>query len=553
MIRKLLATTALAGVIATGAYAQDAAAPANSAATPAASSGTMPSPDSATADAAAKAPVAPGTYLQKLGADQYLVSNLNDKSIYPSTAEDAKSIGDIQNFLIGKDGKVVAAVADVTLADQSKTIAIPFDKISWSMGSDSEPRAVLSGGADSLGSASAFVTPEEKTSTDAPAAGSATTPATGTASVPAPAAGGTMASSSDAASPTDTSATTTAANDSGGFPTSVGSDQYLSENIIGQDVFSGPGEDADDIGGINDLVIASSGKVEAGVVGVGGFLGIGEKDVAVPFDQFMMTRGEDNAVRVTLAATKDQLNQAPSFVSDRDADETASNTTDNDATATDTAADQSAATATGGAAATGAAVGSAMNSGGDSTQQTASNAADSTPAATGDAGTATTGAATGSGVAAADSSSSTDSTASTGGSDRPSQLTPVTDQSKLTADNLIGTTVYGPNDTTVGDIGDIALNTQGQVDAVIIDVGGFLGIGEKPVAVAMDNLKFMQDANGSLYLQTQFTQEQLNNAPEYNADTYTQNRSTMRLEDAPTTGQSSNTDTTGTPPATNAN
>ena len=70
------------------------------------------------------------------------------------------------------------------------------------------------------------------------------------------------------------------------------------------------------------------------------------------------------------------------------------------------------------------------------------------------------------------------------------------------------------------------------MDAVIVDVGGFLGIGAKPVAVAMDNLRFMKDSNGSLTLTTQFTQDQLKNAPEYNRDTYAQNRGTMRIENA---------------------
>ena len=103
----------------------------------------------------------------------------------------------------------------------------------------------------------------------------------------------------------------------GSFPTTVGPDQYLSENIVGADVYSGPGKDANDIGGINDLVLASSGKVEAAVVGVGGFLGIGEKDVAVPFGQLKMTRGDNNELRLTAAATKDQLNQArPSRVTE---------------------------------------------------------------------------------------------------------------------------------------------------------------------------------------------------------------------------------------------
>ena len=57
----------------------------------------------------------------------------------------------------------------------------------------------------------------------------------------------------------------------------------------------------------------------------------------------------------------------------------------------------------------------------------------------------------------------------------------------MKAEELVGTTVYGANDENVGGIGDIALTQDGKVDAVIIDVGGFLGVGEKPVAVGFDS------------------------------------------------------------------
>ena len=124
-------------------------------------------------------------------------------------------------------------------------------------------------------------------------------------------------------------------------------------------------------------------------------------------------------------------------------------------------------------------------------------------------------------------------TASTGGTSRPADLTPVAG-AELTADNLIGTTVYGPDDSSIGSIGDIALTAEGQVDAVIVDVGGFLGIGAKPVAVAMDNLQFMRDSGGSMYLTTDFTQDELEAAPEYNRDTYADSRDTMRIESGAT-------------------
>ena len=49
------------------------------------------------------------------------------------------------------------------------------------------------------------------------------------------------------------------------------------------------------------------------IVGVGGFLGMGEKDVAIPFADITVTRDENNLMRLTIAATKEQLEAAPAF------------------------------------------------------------------------------------------------------------------------------------------------------------------------------------------------------------------------------------------------
>ena len=92
---------------------------------------------------------------------------------------------------------------------------------------------------------------------------------------------------------------------------------------------------------------------------------------------------------------------------------------------------------------------------------------------------------------------------------------------EISADELNGTTVYGSGDENIGSIGDIILSESGEVDAVIIDFGGFLGIGTKPVAVGFDNLTFLRDGNGALVLRTNLTREQLDAAPEYNEEAYT--------------------------------
>lgn len=58
---------------------------------------------------------------------------------------------------------------------------------------------------------------------------------------------------------------------------------------------------------------------------------------------------------------------------------------------------------------------------------------------------------------------------------------------------LIGRTVENNNGDNLGDINNIVVNEQGQVVAVVIGVGGFLGIGEKDVGVSFATLEFKQD------------------------------------------------------------
>jgi sporulation protein YlmC with PRC-barrel domain len=66
------------------------------------------------------------------------------------------------------------------------------------------------------------------------------------------------------------------------------------------------------IGDIKDVLVDKSGKVVALIVGVGGFLGAGEKDVAVPFEAVHPTMKEKNWWLV-INTTKDSLRSAPGF------------------------------------------------------------------------------------------------------------------------------------------------------------------------------------------------------------------------------------------------
>lgn len=99
--------------------------------------------------------------------------------------------------------------------------------------------------------------------------------------------------------------------------------------------------------------------------------------------------------------------------------------------------------------------------------------------------------------------------------------TPVTGQIVTQEDNtilakdLIGQTVYAPDKTKIGSISDLILSKDGKtVEGFVIGVGGFLGIGEKSVAMKMDRLQIAQDKDG-LQLIMDAKKEELANAPSF--------------------------------------
>jgi sporulation protein YlmC with PRC-barrel domain len=87
----------------------------------------------------------------------------------------------------------------------------------------------------------------------------------------------------------------------------------LATEIIGKQVYSSTATDAEHIGDVNNLVIGDAGQVAAVVIGVGGFLGIGEKNVAVNYSELQWVVAEDKTERFVLATTKEALEAAPDF------------------------------------------------------------------------------------------------------------------------------------------------------------------------------------------------------------------------------------------------
>jgi sporulation protein YlmC with PRC-barrel domain len=89
----------------------------------------------------------------------------------------------------------------------------------------------------------------------------------------------------------------------------------------------------------------------------------------------------------------------------------------------------------------------------------------------------------------------------------------------MRATKLIGADVVNTADETVGDVNEIVLGKDGRVAAVIIGVGGFLGIGAREVAVSFDSVRTLRDQNNNLKLVVNATKDTLKAAPEWKWDT----------------------------------
>jgi PRC-barrel domain len=87
------------------------------------------------------------------------------------------------------------------------------------------------------------------------------------------------------------------------------------------------------------------------------------------------------------------------------------------------------------------------------------------------------------------------------------------DQSELTPELLDGATIYDAEDKKVGIVSHI--HGAGSASQIVIDVGGFLGMGAKPIAVPVSGLEFMRDEDGDVVAVTNWTKDDLNAMPEH--------------------------------------
>jgi len=233
----------------------------------------------------------------------------------------------------------------------------------------------------------------------------------------------------------------------------------------------------DDIGEVNDVILGRDGKVKAVILGIGGFLGMGEKDVAVNMDSLKIVAEKDDEddFFLVVSTNKEQLTEAPGFERDADDDMTAEKMDDQAAMKAD---DQV------------------------KTEEKTDDAA----------------------VVAVVPADKADDAANTRADNNARLMAPSVEREgymtakneELTTENLTGARVYGVNDEDVGEVDKLILGDDKQISEAILDVGGFLGMGEHRIAVSMDQIQIIRNDNGDdvrVYIEA--TEEQLKALPAY--------------------------------------
>jgi len=296
--------------------------------------------------------------------------------------------------------------------------------------------------------------------------------------------------------------------------------------LVGKPIYvPGEGSTADEIdveieweraGEIGDIILSQDGQLKSVTLDVGGFLGMGEKVVDTSMDELKFVADSDdegeyfivfNGDRSVLEdreefdqaaaeergdrmmsdqsdtdmASSDQTEQMNMSDDETDTADSSSTETSEDENAT---ADASSTTDDMSEEDTAAADTSTTNNMSEETTDTASNMSDED---------STTMAEDGNQMASDDQMRQTQETLSS-----------------FTADELEGMPVYGSEGDRVGEVERIILTQEGEVETIVVDVGGFLGLGEKPVAVSLDQLLAGEDeANGEMRLSVNHTEEEL--------------------------------------------
>ena len=99
--------------------------------------------------------------------------------------------------------------------------------------------------------------------------------------------------------------------DTSGFVVAQNEGQWLANDYVGQSAYSADGQA---VGEIDDLIIGRDGKVSGVTIAVGGFLGLGQRTIAVPFENIQQTQDENGDTKLVLAVSAEALDTAPEFM-----------------------------------------------------------------------------------------------------------------------------------------------------------------------------------------------------------------------------------------------
>ena len=234
--------------------------------------------------------------------------------------------------------------------------------------------------------------------------------------------------------------------------------------LIGQEVFDANG---DKVGEIDSVMVDPNGKVNSVVIDVSGWLE-SEKLVAVEWSD--LKTGEDN--KIVSSLTKDSAEAAAAY---EYKDQNLRGQVLTESGEPYVAADADAPADT-------------------TTDETATTTADTDADAPADTATATA-------DADADADATDDSAV-------------INADGSLNASKLIGLDVQSPEDKKVGDIGEVVLDKEGQVEGVVVDVGGFLGIATHPVLLDWKDVT-LASQDGKDRAVVNLTKEKLEQMPAY--------------------------------------
>ena len=229
------------------------------------------------------------------------------------------------------------------------------------------------------------------------------------------------------------------------------------QKLIGQTIENGNG---DNVGEVESVVIDGDGNVKYVIAGVGGFLGLGEKHVALHWDELTIS---ENGDKVMANVTKEQLEALPEHKFPETGKPGMVYSYDDDVAVNPYIAERT-------PPAPAASV--------------AEQTADATTAATPE-------------VAPAEAA-----------------IEPAAGMPGMRASEIIGAKVNSADGTNIGEISEVIVQSNGSIDGVIVDVGGFLGMGEKPVLLGWNDLSFGGNAN-DVVVSTALSKEQLNSLPAY--------------------------------------